>query len=115
MPDPFVSAGPGADVVTRVLIVDDHPILRHGIAQLVQREPDLDPCAEAGTIDEALAALARQPIDLATQQLLILAEPLTTESFAIGPATATYRVGLRAQQLDMPGTVEFNLPPRAEP
>lgn len=56
-----------------------------------------------------------QSIDLATQQLLILAEPLTTEPFAIGPATATYRVGLRAEQLDMPGTIEFNLPPRAEP
>jgi DNA-binding NarL/FixJ family response regulator len=47
-----------------VLIVDDHPILRHGIAQLVQRESDLDACAQAGSIDEALAILAGQPIDL---------------------------------------------------
>jgi DNA-binding NarL/FixJ family response regulator len=50
--------------LSRVLIVDDHPILRHGIAQLVERESDLDPCAEAGTVDEALAVLAGQPIDL---------------------------------------------------
>lgn len=49
---------------SRVLIVDDHPILRHGIAQLVQRESDLDPCAEAGSVDEALAVLASQAIDL---------------------------------------------------
>lgn len=48
----------------RVLIVDDHPILRHGIAQLVQRENDLDVCAEAGDIAEALVILAGQPIDL---------------------------------------------------
>jgi len=51
-----------------------------------------------------------QAVDLATQQVLLLAEPLTTERFAIGPTTATYRVGLRAGQLDMPGTVAFNEP-----
>jgi hypothetical protein len=56
-----------------------------------------------------------QPIDLATQQLLILAEPLTAEPFSIGPATATYRVGFRAQQLEMPGTIDVNQPPRTEP
>lgn len=53
----------------RVLIVDDHPILRHGIAQLVEREDDLDPCAEAGTVDDALAVLASQPIDLVVVDL----------------------------------------------
>lgn len=51
-------------VSSQVLIVDDHPILRHGIAQLVQRESDFQPCAEAGNADEALALLAVQPIDL---------------------------------------------------
>lgn len=50
---------------SRVLIVDDHPILRHGIAQLLNREPDLQVCAEAADRDEALAALARGQIDLA--------------------------------------------------
>ena len=55
---------PEATRPSRVLIVDDHPILRHGIAQLVQRESDLDPCAEAGSVDEALAILASQEIDL---------------------------------------------------
>lgn len=49
----------------RVLIVDDHPILRHGIAQLLDREPDLQACAEVAGKDEALAALDAQPIDLA--------------------------------------------------
>jgi DNA-binding NarL/FixJ family response regulator len=48
-----------------VLIVDDHPILRHGIGQLLNRESDLEVCAEAGDRDEALAALERERIDLA--------------------------------------------------
>ncbi|MCU0868863.1 MAG: response regulator transcription factor [Burkholderiales bacterium] len=52
------------DRAAQVLIVDDHPILRHGIAQLVGREPDLEVCAEAGGIDDALAVLAAQPVDL---------------------------------------------------
>ena len=50
---------------SRVLIVDDHPILRHGIGQLLNREPDLEVCAEAGDRDEALAVLAREHVDLA--------------------------------------------------
>ncbi|MCW5624581.1 MAG: response regulator transcription factor, partial [Burkholderiales bacterium] len=54
---------------SRVMIVDDHPILRHGIAQLVDREPDFHACAEAGSVDEALATLASQPVDLAIVDL----------------------------------------------
>lgn len=52
-----------------VLVVDDHPILREGIAQLVNREPDLHTVAEAGSVDEALCALASQPVDLAVVDL----------------------------------------------
>lgn len=58
-----------AALPSQVLIVDDHPILRHGIAQLVQREADLQPCAEAGSIEEALAVLAAQRVDLAIVDL----------------------------------------------
>lgn len=50
---------------TRILVVDDHPILRHGIAELINREPDLVVAAEAGSMEEALAVLASRPIDLA--------------------------------------------------
>jgi two-component system, NarL family, response regulator NreC len=54
---------------TAVMVVDDHPILREGIAQLVNREPDLHACAEAGSVDEALAALNARRIDLAIVDL----------------------------------------------
>jgi DNA-binding NarL/FixJ family response regulator len=47
-----------------VLLVDDHPILRHGIAHLVGREADFAVCGEAGSVDEALALLADRPVDI---------------------------------------------------
>lgn len=53
----------------RVLIVDDHPILRHGIAQLIAREGDLTVCADVGTVEEALAVVATQAIDLVVVDL----------------------------------------------
>lgn len=42
----------------RILIVDDHPIVRQGIAQLVNQEPDLQICCQAGDADQALESLA---------------------------------------------------------
>jgi DNA-binding NarL/FixJ family response regulator len=47
-----------------VLIVDDHPILRHGIAQLITRESDFTVCGEAGSYDEALGLLTSREVDL---------------------------------------------------
>jgi PleD family two-component response regulator len=38
----------------RVLVVDDHPIVRQGLALLINREPDLVVCGEA---DEATGAM----------------------------------------------------------
>jgi len=54
---------------TTVLVVDDHPILREGIVQLVNREPDLDACAEAGSMEQALAVFAKRSVDLAVVDL----------------------------------------------
>jgi DNA-binding NarL/FixJ family response regulator len=49
----------------RILIVDDHPIVRQGVAQIVNLQPDLQLCCEAGNIAEAIAAAERCPHDLA--------------------------------------------------
>ncbi len=54
---------------SNVLIVDDHPILRHGIAQMVAREDDMQVCGEAGSVSEALAFIAVHAVDLAIVDL----------------------------------------------
>jgi DNA-binding NarL/FixJ family response regulator len=46
----------------RILLVDDHPIVRQGLAQLIGQEPDMIVCGEAETPAEAMKALvATQP------------------------------------------------------
>ena len=49
-------------MVTRVFVVDDHEVIRRGIAALVGTEPDLELVGEASTVAEAQAlAPAREP------------------------------------------------------
>jgi DNA-binding NarL/FixJ family response regulator len=38
----------------RILIVDDHPVVRLGLTQVIQQEPDMEVCGEAGSVAEAL-------------------------------------------------------------
>jgi len=44
--------------------VDDHPVVRHGLAQVINRESDMRICAEAGNIAEALSAMNRHKPDV---------------------------------------------------
>lgn len=40
--------------ITRILLVDDHPMMRRGLRDLLAMEDDLDPVGEAGSGPEAL-------------------------------------------------------------
>jgi DNA-binding NarL/FixJ family response regulator len=48
----------------RVLIVDDHPILRQGLRRLVENQEDLEVCGEAETLEDVRAALDERHPDI---------------------------------------------------
>ncbi len=48
----------------RVLIVDDHPIVRQGLSQLINAEDDLEVSGNAATVEEALQSLGDSDPDV---------------------------------------------------
>ncbi|MDP2870619.1 response regulator transcription factor [Methyloversatilis sp.] len=48
----------------RILLADDHQIVRNGLRQLINGEADLEVCAEAATSAETLTLLRQQDFDL---------------------------------------------------
>ena len=50
---------------TKILIADDHPIFRHGLASVIRRSRDLDVVAEAGDGKEALEMTAERAPEIA--------------------------------------------------
>jgi DNA-binding NarL/FixJ family response regulator len=48
----------------KILVVDDHPITRHGLVQLLNCEPDLAVCGEADSAQKALALMKPLQPDL---------------------------------------------------
>lgn len=55
----------------RVLLVDDHPIMRHGLAQLIRAEDDLEVCGEGGSAAEGLALVGSLKPDLVVADLTL--------------------------------------------
>jgi len=84
-----------AAALIRVAIVDDHPVVRQGIAALLASQPDLDVVGSAGAVEEAVELLGRVEVDvllldirLGTDSgLRFLAEaPVTADRAAAMPA-----------------------------
>ena len=55
----------------KILIVDDHPVVRQGLTQFINQEPDLVVCAEAENAEQALEAAEKQHVDLAIVDMLL--------------------------------------------
>lgn len=55
---------PATPARRRILVVDDHPMMREGLRQLIANEPDLEVCCEAEDAPTALRFLDQRP-DLA--------------------------------------------------
>ncbi|MFD9705794.1 response regulator [Lentzea sp. NPDC059081] len=49
----------------RVLLVDDHEVVRRGLREMLDDEEDISVIAEAGSVDEAIARAQRTPPDVA--------------------------------------------------
>jgi DNA-binding NarL/FixJ family response regulator len=56
---------------TRVFIVDDHPVVREGLAMMIARQPDLEVCGEAEDIPEALRLAASAKPDVAVVDIAL--------------------------------------------
>jgi DNA-binding NarL/FixJ family response regulator len=55
----------------QVMIVDDHPLLRAGIAAMIRNEPDLEFCCESDSADEALVLARHHRPDLVIVDLTL--------------------------------------------
>jgi len=62
---------PRVKTKARVVVVDDHPIVRQGLVQMINHEGDLEVCGEAETIAEALKAIAASKPDVAIVDLYL--------------------------------------------
>ncbi|WP_159602877.1 response regulator [Agromyces humi] len=53
----------------RLLLSDDHPVVRAGIRALLESEPDLEVVAEAATAEDAVRLVAASDVDLVLMDL----------------------------------------------
>ncbi|EXU63573.1 regulator [Streptomyces sp. PRh5] len=81
----------------RILLADDHALVRRGVRLILDREPDLEVVAEAGDGAEAIEAARSQEIDLA---VLDIAMPRLTGLQATRELVAL-KPGLRILMLTM--------------
>src|SRR6516164_8098244 len=61
---PQTKPKPVEDTRTRILLVDDHAVVRFGIAQLINRQADLVVCGEEENASNALSAIGKLKPDL---------------------------------------------------
>ena len=77
--------------MTRVLIVDDHPIFRDGLAGLLATLPEIEVAGTAGTAEDALSALEQDPPDVVLMDINLPGASgveATRQATRIAPATA---------------------------
>lgn len=58
-----------ASQIKRILLVDDHPLVREGLGEALKREPDFRICGEAEDHQQALALIPKTRPDLAIVDL----------------------------------------------
>ena len=77
--------------MTRVLIVDDHPVFRDGLAGLLATLPEVEIVGSAGTAEEALTALRENAPDIVLMDINLPGASgveATRRAAQLAPATA---------------------------
>ncbi len=83
--------------MTRVLIVDDHPVFRDGLAGLLATLPEVEVVGTAGTAEEALAALMETAPDVVLMDINLpgaTGVEATRRATQIAPATAVLVISM---------------------
>ena len=86
----------------RILLDDDHPIMRHGLAQLICKEPGLEICGEAGSAADGLVAVGGLKPDLAVVDLTLPDKnglELIKDIQAMYPSTQTIVLSMHDESL----------------
>src|SRR5208282_2400765 len=58
------SLGPDSPGIKRVFIVEDHPVFRQGLTQVINAEPGLAVCGEADNVRQALKGITQLKPDV---------------------------------------------------
>ena len=66
---------PASQPKRKILVVDDHPLTRHGMAQLLGQQPDLLVCGEAGNAEQALESVRTLQPDLVLVDVTLPGKP----------------------------------------
>jgi DNA-binding NarL/FixJ family response regulator len=64
-------ASPAAELKKKALLVDDHPIVRHGLSMLINNESDLTVCGEADDAQRALRLITMTHPDIVVVDLFL--------------------------------------------
>ncbi len=94
------ASSPGAP--SKVLIVDDHPLTRRGMAQLIGQQQDLVVCGEAGDADQALTAVQSLKPNLVLVDVTLPGKPgleLIKDLKALHPAVLILAVSMHDENL----------------
>jgi DNA-binding NarL/FixJ family response regulator len=71
VPNTHIDAKEPRHMPISVLIVDDHPLLREGIAAVIEGQPDMQVVAEAGTGQEAIDLFCKHRPDVTLMDLVM--------------------------------------------
>ena len=56
----------------RILVVDDHPLVREGLSARIAAQPDIEVCGEASTVDEGMALIRAKEPELVILDLALM-------------------------------------------